>query len=182
MAQPAQQAPKAQELPDDRDARRRKRTVTFYTCYFGFIFLFFLVTFFGLTWLKGWLSDFEAAQPYTMAEEIFNANFADPDWKIIYQNSTAFAERPEDCDAYVAMMEEKVGSSQLTYQETSAGLSGDKKYFIKLGDERIASFTLQGDSKFITDIPDWTLGEIEVLVKYDNTYRIQMMEGHTYFV
>ena len=160
----------------------KKNSIVFYSCYFGFIFLFFVITFFGLTWLKGWLTDYEASQPYTMADQIFQDYFVDPNWKLIYQNSTAYATNPDDCDVYVAQMEEKVGNSQLTYQETSAGLSGDKKYFIKLGDERIASFTLVGDSQFITDIPDWTLGEIEVMVKYDHSYRIEMLEGHTAFV
>ena len=156
----------------------RKSSKVFYSCYFGFILLFCLVTFLGLTWLRGWLTDYEAAQPVKMAEAVFQQLFVNPNWGLLYDNSITKGTDLEGRDSYIAHMQDKVGGNQLTYQETSAGLSGDKKYFIKLGDEKIASFILKGDAEHITDIPNWQLGDIELIFRYDNSYKIQIQEGH----
>ena len=160
----------------------RKSGKAFYGFYFGFIFLFCAATFLGLTWLEGWLSDYEAAQPGKTAEAYFEAYFAHPNWGALYDNSVTQGTDLEGKAAYVAHMLDKVGSSELTYQETSAGLSGDKKYYVKLGDEKIASFILKGDAEHITDIPNWTLGDIELIFKYDNSYQIILQEGHKAYV
>lgn len=159
------------------DEMVRHHTRVFYTCYFSFIFVFFAITFGGLLWLKGWLTDFEAAQPSTAADAFFQMYFADPNWGLIYDNA-ANKNAVGDRSAFISYMEDKVGDSQLTYQETSAGLSDSKKFFIKLDNERVASFTMEGKSEYITDIPDWRLGSIELIVKHDNTYYIRMQEGH----
>ena len=89
-------------------------------------------------------------------------------------------------------MENKVGDSQLTYMETSAGLSGDKKYLVRLGSEKVASFTLVdknqvGDVSLnnlenIGDIPDWQLGAVEVFFNREGTYYIEKLDGHTAYV
>ena len=79
-------------------------------------------------------------------------------------------------------MENKVGDSTLTFKETSAGLSGDKKYLVFLGDEKIASFTLSGQTAAITDIPDWELGGVELLFDRNETFYIQNVDGHTVYV
>ena len=171
--------PTPQQKPEKS---HRKGSFIFYSCYLGFIAVFALVTFFGLNWLNGWLERYEAAQPDDYAEAVFQQLFAQPNWGILYDNSTTKGTDLEGKESYVSHMLDKVGSSQLTYQETSAGLSGDMKYFVKLGDENIASFTLQGDAEHITDIPNWQLGEIELIFKYDNSYRIELQEGHKAFV
>ena len=79
-------------------------------------------------------------------------------------------------------MTEKVGDNPLTFVETSAGLSGDKKYFVKLGDERIASFTLEGKQEKKTDIPDWQFGKVELFFAREDGYLIQKVDGHTAYV
>lgn len=165
------------------DSMVRHHTRVFYTCYFSFIFVFFAITFCGLLWLKGWLTDYEAAQPSTAANAFFQMYFADPNWGLIYDNAVN-KNAVGDRSAFISYMEDKVGDSQLTYQETSAGLSNNKKFFIKLGTERVASFVMaaEGETEHITDIPDWKLGDIELIVKHDNTYYIRMLEGHTAYL
>lgn len=165
------------------DSMVRHHTRVFYTCYFSFIFVFFVITFCGLLWLKGWLTDYEAAQPSTAANAFFQMYFADPNWGLIYDNAVN-KNAVGDRSAFISYMEDKVGDSQLTYQETSAGLSNNKKFFIKLGTERVASFVMaaEGETEHITDIPDWKLGDIELIVKHDNTYYIRMLEGHTAYL
>ena len=166
--------------------------VIFYTLYFLFILIFFLGTFIGLTWLHGWLTDFELAQPTVKAEQVFTQLFTHPDWGALYDAAGAKDSAYEGKDAYVAYMEDKVGDSQLTYMETSAGLSGDKKYLVRLGSAKVASFTLVDNNQVgdvslnnlenIGDIPDWQLGAVEVFFNREGTYYIEKLDGHTAYV
>ena len=151
----------------------------FYTLYFMFILVFFVATFFGLQWLQGWLTDYQAAQPTTKSQEVFDQLFSHPDWGALY-DAAGIEDTPyEGKEQFVAYMENKVGDSALTFKETSAGLSGDKKYLVLLGDEKIASFTLSGQTTAITDIPDWELGGVELFFDRSETFYIKNTDGHT---
>ena len=177
----------------------RVGSVIFYTIYFLFILAFFGATYLGLQWLHGWLSDFEAAQPTLKAEQVFQEVFTDPDWGALYEAAGAKDSPYEGKEQYVAYMEEKMGDSQLTYMETSAGLDETKKKFIvKLGDEKVATFTLTdrnqvgkmdlGDLanmeniKDMADSPDWQLGAVEVFFERVGSYQIVKMGDHKAFV
>ena len=167
--------------------------VIFYTLYFMFILIFFLGTFLGLTWLHGWLTDYEMAQPDGKAEQVFTQLFTDPDWGALYDAAGAKDSAYEGRDAYVSYMEDKVGDSQLNYLETSAGLSGNKKYLVRLDKEKVASFTLVDKAKNenedmtnkfknMSRIPDWQLGAVEVFFNREGTYYIEKLDGHTAYV
>ncbi len=162
--------------------------VIFYTLYFLCILIFFGATFLGLNWLNGWLVDYEASQPTVKAEQVFQQYFAHADWGSLY-DAAGMADSPyEGKEQFVTYMENKVGTSELTYLETSAGLSGNRKYNIRLGDEKIASFTLEDRNNVknpsldnlqeISKISDWQLGEVEIFVQRTGTYRIVKMNGH----
>lgn len=171
-----------QTTPEKRRKGPRLGGVIFYTMYFMFILVFFVATFFGLQWLQGWLADYEAAQPTTKSQEVFDQLFSHPDWGALY-DAAGIEDTPyEGKEQFVAYMENKVGDSTLTFKETSAGLSGDKKYLVFLGDEKIASFTLSGQTAAITDIPDWELGGVELLFDRNETFYIQNVDGHTVYV
>lgn len=185
VKRPAPVQPVSRPEPQEEPRRRGPRLggVIFYTIYFLFIFLFFCATYMGLTWLRGWLINYEAAQPTTKCEEVFDALFSDPDWGALYDAAGIPDTLYEGRDAFVAYMEERVGDSELTYMETSAGLSGNKKYIVKLGDDKIASFTLEGDSGgAITDIPNWQLGTVELFYQRQESFLIEKMDGHTAYV
>lgn len=171
------------EVPEKKEKKGpRMGGVIFYTFYFMFILLFFVASFFGLKWLQGWLADYEAAQPTVKCEQVFAELFSDPDWAALYDMAGIEDGLFEGKDAYVSYMENKVGDTELTYLETSAGLSQDKKYVVQLNDEKVATFTLEGEQEFITDIPDWQLGKVELFLTRDNSVRIQKMDGHTAYV
>lgn len=179
---------KAAKEPAVQAAPRKKGPrlggVIFYTLYFLFIFLFFVAVYFGLNWLQGWLVDYEAAQPTTKSQEVFHQLFDDPDWGALY-DAAGISDTPyEGKDAFVTYMNNLVGDSELTYQLTSTGMSDDVKYFVKLGDKRLAYFTLTGGEKnqgltsISADIPQWTLGEVGLFYERANGYRIQTVDGH----
>ena len=120
-----------------------------------FILVFFVATFFGLQWLQGWLTDYQAAQPTTKSQEVFDQLFSHPDWGALYDAAGIRGHPLRGQGAVRLLYGKQLGDSALTFKETSAGLSGDKKYLVLLGDEKIASFTLSGQTAAITDIPDW---------------------------
>lgn len=171
--------PLTQTVPEKHRKGPRLGGVIFYTLYFMFILVFFVATFFGLQWLQGWLADYQAAQPTTKSQEVFDQLFSHPDWGALY-DAAGIEDTPyEGKEQFVSYMENKVGDATLTFKETSAGLSGDKKYFVLLGDEKIASFTLSGQTAAITDIPDWELGGVELFFDRSETFYIQNLDGHT---
>lgn len=178
--------PQAQRTTQQREVSRRQGPrvggIIFYTLYFLIIFVFCAGTWLATKWLQGWLVDFEAAQPTVKSQEVFDQLFGNPDWAALYKTAGIQDTPYEGVDAYVAYMQEKVAGQTLTYSETSAGTSGDKKYFVKLGDEKIASFTLSGATEHVTDIPDWNLGTVELFFDRAEGYKIQKMDGHTAYV
>ena len=177
---PNMQRPSAPAKPQKRGPRLGG--IIFYTLYFMFIAIFGVGLLFGLNWLDNWLVEYEAAQPTVKCQEVFDQLFSNPDWGNLYDLAGVQDTAYEGKDAFVAYMTEKVGDTPLTYVETSAGLSGDKKYFVKLGDERIASFTLEGKQEKKTDIPDWQFGKVELFFDRADGYLIQIVDGHTAFV
>ena len=158
-------------------------SIVFYTVFFLCMILFCGASFFGLNELKGWLTRYELAQPSTKASEVFIQLFAAHDWGTLYDlaQDSSYGSR----DAFVNSMEDTVGNSELTLMETSTGLSGDKKYLIRLEKEKIAEFTLVNQSQGTaqTDIPDWELGKVTFFLKQEEiSYRIQKLDGHTAYV
>ncbi len=178
---PNMQRPSAPAKPQKRGPRLGG--IIFYTLYFMFIAVFGVGLLLGLNWLDNWLVEYEAAQPTVKCQEVFDQLFSNPDWGNLYDLAGVQDTAYEGKDAFVAYMTEKVGSTPLTYVQTSAGLSEAKKYFVKLGDERIASFTLvnaKEDKK--TEIPDWQFGKVELFFDRADGYLIQIVDGHTAFV
>ena len=174
-----QPAPEAPETPEKKKKGPRLGGVIFYTFYFMFILLFFAGVFLGLQWLKGWLVDYENAQPTVKAQQVYDQVFADPDWAALYNAAGVEDSKFVGAEEFVAYMETKVGNSKLTYQETSAGLSKGRKYLVYLGSEKVASFTLTGgENMAITEIPDWKLGTVELFFERTGSVRIQKLQGH----
>lgn len=201
-AAPAKKAPsKKQPAPQEAPAKPKKKqkkgprvgSVIFYTLYFVFILVFFVALYFGLNWLHGWLTDFELSQPTLKAQQVFDEVFTNPDWGALYDSAGAQDSPYEGKEEYVTYMENKVGDTPLTFMETSAGLDKSiKKYNVRLGDEKVATFTLKdrnysGDKSLenledIADIPDWVLGAVEVFFVREEVYNIVKLNGHTAYV
>ncbi len=158
--------------------------VIFYTIFFLCIFLFYTATYFGLLELRDWLNRYEMAQPTTKSLEVFETLFSDPDWDSLYDIANIQNAAYGSKDDFISYMENRVGETDLTYIETSTGLSNDKKYIVRLGNEKIATFTLvnHNQSASQTEIADWQLGSLEFFVQYNESYFIKKLDGHTAYV
>lgn len=178
-AKPASGAAAVAEAPLPK--KKRTGTLVFYTVCMGFVFVFYVATFFGLKYLTNWLTRFESAQPTAKSAAVFEELFTAPDWDALYDRAGMTLGK----DGFRQVMEEKVGSQALTYAETSAGLAkNQKKYVVLLGDETIGTFTLanrnpnQGD----TEVPDWELSSVEFRLERKAPFRIRLRQGHTALV
>ena len=158
-------APRTSNTP--KPPKQKKRitagTVIFYTLYFLGILACVLGIRYGMGLLEDWLIRFEASQPDTKSQEIFQEIFADPDWAALYDRCGLEGTEFEGKEAYVRYMENKVGDAELTYSMTSAGLSGGQKYIVRLGEEKLGTFTIQNTVTGELEIPDWQLENIELL-------------------
>lgn len=162
----------------------RLGSLIFYTIFFLCIFLFYTAAYFGLVELRDWLNRYEMAQPTAKSREIFQTLFSDPAWDRLYDMASVRNAAYGSEDDFVGYMENRIGNTELTYAETSTGLSNDKKYIVRLENEKIAAFTLvnQNQSESETAIADWQLGSLEFFVRYNESYYIQKLDGHTVYV
>ena len=103
--------------------------------------------------LNDWLTVYEASQPDTRSREIFDEHFSNPDWGWIYDQAGLQGTEFEGKEAYITYMNNLVGDAELTYSKTSAGLSGGQKYIVKLGEEKVATFTMQNPVTGELEIP-----------------------------
>ena len=164
--------------------KKANRTITliFYTVYFVLVAAILGGLFFLNNWLEGWLVNYEASQPTTRCEEIFQEHFASPDWAKLYQMAGLSDTEYEGSEAFAAYMTEKVGGQALNYVETSAGLSGGHKYLLKLGDETLGYFTLVDHAPEGSDIADWQLGKVSLSYAYGEAVTIQRVGDVTVYV
>lgn len=200
VQEPAAETPAAPEKKKNKKKKKKKskkkkanRTISviFYTLYFLMIIGFFGGMYYVSQWLTGWLADYEASQPTTRSQEVFDEYFADPDWGIIYDLADIESGPFEDRQDFVTYMENRFAGAQLTYMETSAGLSGDHKYTLKKGEESIGYFTLTDKNSvsadapeeiLTTELPDWQLGTVSVGFTRNESVTIQKLDGHTAYV
>lgn len=155
----------------------RLGSLIFYSLYFGCILLFWVGVYPVLGWLQGWLVSYEAAQPDTVCQAVFDDLFADPDWGALYDRAGQESGAYESRDTFVAYMEERTENRKLTYMETSAGLSGDRKYLVLLDGETIGAFSLTDHGEEDAQIPDWRLGGLEFHVVGTEACRVRSPGG-----
>lgn len=155
----------------------RNITIIFYTCYFFMIAVFAAGMFYADNLVDDFLINFQNSQPTARSEDIFNEYFAAPDWEKLYQMAGLEGTLYEDATVYAAYMNEKVGTQKLTYAETSAGLSGGRKYLLKLGNETLGYFTLKDMASSDAELADWQLGEISLNITSNKSVRVQTNKG-----
>lgn len=128
------------------------------------------------------LEQYETSRPKYLAAEVYDMLFANPDWAVLYNLAEVEGTEFEGRSEYVAYMTEKVGSRTLTYSEVSAGLSGNKRYSVRLGSEEIAAFTLSSYDDGISTFPCWTLDSVEVFFAREQTVTVTVLPGYTVYV
>ena len=173
----------APEMPPMKKPERRKpkKKPVFYKIYWAVTVLLFIGICCLMIPLRSWLIRYEASQPGYMCQQVFQDLFANPDWAVLYSLAGEEDTLYENRDTYVAYMKQKVGTAELTCTETSAGLSGDHKYIIKLGDEKLASFTLTGSTNS-DNITEWSLSSVAVFFERTQSVTVNKLPEQTVYI
>lgn len=197
----AKKAPTEEATPKKETKKKKKKskkkkgnrviTTIFYTLWLLLIIGFFGGMYFVMDFVEDFLIKYEASQPITISQEVFEKHFETPDWADIYDRAGIESTQFEDKDDFVAYMNEKYAGVRFTYMETSAGLSGGHKYNLKNGEDTIGYFTLtdknagasNGDlAQELTQLPDWQLDQVSVSFTRNESVTIQKIDGHTAYV
>lgn len=176
--------------PAKKNGRKKKKkkkanrtiTIIFYTVYVVMVAAIVGGLLYANNWLEGWLLDYQASQPNTRCEEVFAQTFSQPDWEALYEMSGIQDTQYEGSEAFAAYMEAKLAGGEITYIETSAGLSGGHKYLLKLGEETLGYFTLVDQAPASAEVRDWQLGEVKLNYAYTESVTIQKLDGQTVYV
>lgn len=186
-AEAAKEAPAPVRRSNDRrrSAKRKNKngTILFYTVYAAFVLAFFIALACVMDPLRDWLIEYEASQPNHKRDEVYAELFEDPDWKKIYALAGLQGNTFENADTFAAYMDAKVGDRELTCLETSAGLSGNKKFIIRLGSEKIASFMLTTAVQVPeNELESWELGTVEVFYTANKSVTVEKFPGCTVYI
>lgn len=161
---------------------KNKGKILFYSLYTAFILVFFVALLAAMEPLKAWLTEYEAAQPNHAREQVFAQLFQSRDWETLYEKAGETDTAFEGAAAFAAYMENRVGGRELQCLETSAGLSGNKKFIVKAGDEKIATFTLTGGSDSQLEIANWELGQVELFYTRQVSVLVEKFPGQTVYI
>ena len=165
--------------------RRARNSRIFYSIYFACIVLIIAAFIFLMTPLHNWLVKFEASQPDSQCQQVFDTVFADPDWGVLYDLAGLKDTDFEGRDEFVRYMELKVANAtkpELTYSETSAGLSGNHKYLLYLDGEKIGSFMLDDVTPDGAEYNQWQLGAIEFFFTREQSTMVECLPGYTVLI
>ena len=157
-------------------------TIIFYCLYLLLFPAFFLLMSGAMDALEVWLTKYEASQPNVKCQQVYSELFDQPDWEKLYVLAGLTDTKFEGKDSFVAYMTAKIDPAKLSYNETSAGLSGDHKYVVKHDGEKIAVFTLTGGAQTETEIPEWKLGTLELFYSAEQAVQIRTHSGVQVFV
>lgn len=134
---------------------------------------------FGL--LRPWLTRFEAAQPKHTSQEVFADLFSPADWGRVYDLAGLDSAVYGDREGFARSMEELTSGQELTLVETSAGLSGGRRYIVKAGSDSVAAFTLAGGETEEGETL-WELDKVELLLGQTGTVSVRAPEGWSVLV
>lgn len=168
--------------PEKKNRKPRLGTVIFYSIYFICVAAALFAINALMVPLEDWLVTYQSSQPENKSQEIFTQLFAQPDWEALYTQAELTDTTFEGKEAFAAYMKEKVGTEALTYMETSAGLSGDRKYVVRLGDEKIATYTMTGTENEETKITTWELDTVELFFTRNRSVTVKKAPGQTVYI
>lgn len=162
--------------------RPRVGSIVFYSLYGAFVVAFIAALLVAMNFLQDWLVRYEASQPEHKAQQVFDDLFTDPDWEDLYTLAGISDTAYEQKETFAEYMTQKVGSTALTYEETAAGLSGDRKYIVSLSGKKLATFTLTGGSNQQTEIANWELGNVELFFQRTESVLVEKLPEHTVYI
>ncbi len=168
----------------EKERKLRRNAKRFYRGYFIGVAVLLCALLVLMIPLHNWLVRFESTQPDQYSQYVYETYFAQPDWAKIYDLAQTEGADLAARDAYVAYMQSKVDAAQdkqITYYETSAGLSKDHKYIVELDGKRIASFMLTSSVNG-SNMTEWEMIDLQLVVNSSHSVTVLRFPGQTVLV
>lgn len=156
--------------PTEKPKHSKVGTIVFYSIYGALTLGIIVGIIILMVWLNGWLVEFEASQPDKVSQNLYEQLFASPNWEKLYQEADEKNGYQFDSAAdYAAFMKKHLEGASISMVETSAGLSGGKKYIVRatFSDGKymdFATFTLSDNKKEADKISKWQLDQLVLRV------------------
>lgn len=151
---------------------KKAKISLFYKVLLGIVLILLLVfcyVRFGL--LHPWLQRFEAAQPKYASQQVFQDLFFPADWGRVYDAAQLEGTAYQGREDFIQSMEELTAGQELTLVETSAGLSGNRRYIVRAGSDSVAAFTLANAGQDGETV--WQLDSVEMLLGQTGTVTVR---------
>ena len=123
----------------------KKKFPLFYKVYFVVLALAIVAAAVFLWWLNGFLADYEASQPKHVADEVFEKYYKSGDFESLAKKCVDTGSF-EGADAVAAYLHGEYDGKDMTCT-TGASKDGTPTYIVKVGDEKISTFTLRESEK-----------------------------------
>ena len=174
------QEPETTDIPEvedpaesPRQGSRKLRGILIYcSVIFGIALCALILLCCTMNPLRSRLTQYENSQPEHIRDAVYEILFEDPDWDLIYDMAGVESTAYEGKEAFAAYMHSKLGGRELTCTETSAGLSGRRRYLLGCNSETLAAFTLVNERTPDSDFDAWNLESIEVFLTRDETVTV----------
>lgn len=178
-------APQRRNRVAEREQKLQKNAKRFYRIYFIATAVVLCLLLILMIPLRNWLERFETTQPDHQSQVVFQQLFAQQDWGKVYDAANLNSSEFETRENFIAYMQAKVSvaeDKEISFYETSAGLSKDHKYIVQLGGEKLATFTLAGSVDEKTNKTEWTLNSLQLNIGSSHSVSIQRLPGFTVLV
>lgn len=184
----ATEAPQESEDPEAEAAqweiinkrrRNHRSSLRFWGTLFVVVLCALILLICIMTPLRSWLEQYEASRPEYVRDEIYAHLFEDPDWDLLYDLAGVECTVFEGKEAFIDYMDQMVGNQTLICRETSAGLSGDRKYVLTCGDQKIATFSIESDGD---QFPTWELSDVEVFFTPSESVTVIKSPDYTVYI
>lgn len=188
-ASPTHEEPDPEPIDPEAEAahralvNNRRRNHRSFLRFWGTIFVMVLCALILLicimTPLNSWLEQYETSRPEHVRDEIYAHLFEDPDWALLYDLAGVECTIFEGKEAFVDYMDQMVAGKPLLCRETSAGLSGDRKYILTCDGQKIATFSIESDAE---QFPSWTLSDVEVFFTPSKSVTVIKSPDYTVYI
>jgi len=160
---------------------RRKRMSAFWKVFIAFCLLFAVALGVWLYVLRGWLGDYEAAQPKYVAEETYKSYFEKFDATAYVDMCLKEGSVLETKENIAAYLEGVTKDKKITYKKVSSGMDDVYKYIVLAGDDEVkfASFTLTEDKNATGKFKQYKAEGFEVYTDSTNKFTVEAPKGYT---
>lgn len=174
--------PKRRDRVAEREKKLRKNARLFYRVYFISIAAVLCILLILMIPLRSWLVRFESTQPDSYSRQVFSDLFAQQDWGKVYDAAQLEDTDFETREDFIAYMQAKAKEKDISFYETSAGLSKDHKYIVQLGNEKIATFYLASQVNEKNKKTEWSVSSLELEVNRSHSVTVQRLPGYTVLI